>query len=69
MAVTNPGTGYPASRSSAAPGPDAIMTWLYTINGRASLGGWQCTFRLLDENGAELTGELQGLASERFDPR
>jgi hypothetical protein len=48
---------------------DTFMALLYAIDGCASLGGKQRTYRLLDEDGTELTGELQGLASEHFDPR
>lgn len=48
---------------------DTFMTVLYAIDGCASLGGRQRNYRLLDEDGTELTGELEGLASEHFDPR
>ena len=45
---------------------DVFYTFLLALDGTASLGGKQVSYKLSDEEGNELTGELEGLAWERF---
>jgi hypothetical protein len=45
---------------------DVFYTFLLALDGAASLGGEQVLYKLYDEDGNELTGELEGLAWERF---
>ena len=46
--------------------PDVFYTFLLALDGAASLGGEQVLYKLYDEDGSELTGELEGLAWERL---
>jgi hypothetical protein len=46
---------------------DAFYTVLLAIDGEASLGGKQILYKLLDDNGTELTGgEIEAAAWEAF---
>ena len=45
---------------------DTIYTLLCALEGRASLGNIQQKFKLLDQSGTELTGELDRLFYERL---
>jgi hypothetical protein len=48
---------------------DAFYTFLLALDGAASLGGEQVSYKLHDEEGNELTGELEGIAWECFHGR
>jgi hypothetical protein len=45
---------------------DAFYTLLLGLDGAAPIGGQQVSYKLLDEEGNELTGDLEGLAWARF---
>jgi hypothetical protein len=45
---------------------DAFYTVLMGLEGEASIGNHQMSYKLFDENGNELTGELECLAWEKF---
>jgi len=45
---------------------DVFYTVLLGLDGAAPIGGRQVSYKLLDEEGNELTGDLEGLAWERF---
>jgi hypothetical protein len=45
---------------------DVFYTVLLGLDGAAPIGGRQVSYQLLDEEGNELTGELEGLAWEHF---
>jgi hypothetical protein len=48
---------------------DVFYTVLLALDGAAALGGKQISYKLYDEDGNELTGQLEGLAWERFQER
>ncbi len=45
---------------------DVFYSFLLALDGAASLGGKQVSYKLFNEEGNELTGELEALAWERF---
>jgi hypothetical protein len=45
---------------------DVFYTVLLALDGAASLGGKQTSYKLYDEDGNELTGQLERLAWERL---
>ena len=45
---------------------DALYTVLLGLDGAASINKAQITYKLLDENSNEITGDLEGIAWERF---
>ena len=45
---------------------DVFYSVLLGLDGAASISGEQLLYRLYDEEGNELLGELEGLAYERF---
>ena len=45
---------------------DVFYTFLLALDGATSLGGEQVSYKLYDEEGNELTSDLEGLAWERF---
>ena len=48
---------------------DTFYTLLLGLDGAAAIGGRQMMYRLYDEEGNELTGELEGYAWEHFHGR
>jgi hypothetical protein len=45
---------------------DTFYTLILALEGAASLGGKQVRYSLRDEEGAELTGKLEGMAWQAF---